>query len=178
MKDKLEPIEIEIPNNWLSSGYYVYVAEIYYENQTFLYIGQTGDNYHKTARGPLYRISGHISKLTSSKQNQIIKGLRKHLSLKSEEDLENVLSKIKYHYTFYKINDFNYSDSLEKHNKKRKETQLIEHWLIYKLQDKVKLFNNEVKTAITKANKAFFKEEYETIVNDAASILKKLGYEG
>lgn len=178
MKDKLEAIKIEIPNNWLNSGYYVYIAEIHYKKNHFLYIGQTGDNYHKTARGPLYRISGHISKLTSSKQNQIVKGLRKHLSLKNEEDLENVMSKIKYNYTFYKINNFNYGDNLEKHNKKRKETQFIEHWLIYKLQDKVILFNNEVKTAITKANKAFFKEECKTLINSANSLLKELGYEG
>src|SRR5690554_1297665 len=108
MKDKLEPIEIEIPNNWLSSGYYVYVAEIYYENQTFLYIGQTGDNYHKTARGPLYRIGGHFAKGTST-ENQIIKYFKEILLANQEVsafELEQKLKQSKIKYKFWKICDF------------------------------------------------------------------------
>ena len=94
MNNLLGPIKIKIENNWLKSGYYVYVAVIKYESKTYLYIGQTGDNHHSKARGPLFRISGHFIKTVSSDQNQIIKGFRDHIfkgKIISEEQLEIAL---------------------------------------------------------------------------------------
>ena len=178
MNGNLEKTEINIPNNWLSSGYFVYVAHINYGDKNFKYIGQTGDNKHQTARGPLYRIGGHLSKLKSSKQNQIIKGIRNNI-LKgndSHEKLEQVLSKINLKYTFWKIADFDYNDTKEEHSLKRKKTQFIEHYLIYHLHKKIDLFNQKAKTDITKNSKLFFKDKCVGLTKDANEILKELGY--
>ena len=157
----------------MNSSYFVYVACIKYGKKTFLYIGQTGDNKHQTARGPFYRIAGHLSKLKNSNQNQIIKGLRKYLEIDNNEYLEEVLTKVDINYTFWKINSFDYNDNKEQHKRKRKETQLIEHWLIYNLKDK-KIFNKEAKTEITNDNKKYFGDDWYKLVEIAEDILKEI----
>lgn len=177
MNKPLERIDIDIPNNWLNSGYYVYIAKIGFEGKTYFYIGQTGDNHHPTARGPLYRISGHISKLGSSAQNQVIKGLRKELNIDVDdrEGLEKVLSEINFTYTFWKISDFAYKDPEITKRRKRKETQFVEHLLIYKLQNKNSLFNSKVRSRISKSNQSFFQpNEINDLQSYSNKILKSL----
>ncbi len=170
--------QIHIPNQWLSPGYYVYVAHITYKQEAFLYIGQTGDNNYPVARGPLYRICGHITQQKST-QNQIIKGLQKHLSIGDDKQATaSILPYISLDYDFYKIHDFDPADHPGTHTKKRKETQFIEHWLIYQLQkNKAPLFNKSVKTAISAGNQNYFGNDYKHLETIAASILKDLKYE-
>jgi hypothetical protein len=180
MKDKLKRIDINIPNDWLQSGYFVYVAKINYRKKTFLYVGQTGDNNHPTARGPLYRISGHISKTASSDENQIIKGLRRELKIKDDDHvmLEKVLGEMDFSYSFWKISDFNYADTDDTKTNKRKQTQLIEHNVIWHLQNQFTLFNGEVKTEVSDGNRKYFsKEEIDKLLAIANDIRKGVGDE-
>jgi hypothetical protein len=54
---------LEIKGTLLQSSYGVYIVEIKHvdEPKSFLYIGQTGDSNHITARSPFYRLSAHLS---------------------------------------------------------------------------------------------------------------------
>lgn len=157
----IKPIKIPLHPEWLASGYYVYVAELIYKGKRYLYIGQTGDNNYTKARGPLYRISGHLTKGNST-QNQLIKHFRskvlsKEMNEITEEAMERALLSAQIDYTFWKVADYTFDDGSEvyitNHTVKRKSAQAIEKYLIYHLQnlDGFEVFNMRVKN-ISKVN--------------------------
>jgi hypothetical protein len=176
MNNLQEPIQIKIENNWLQSGYFVYVAVIEYEKKKYMYIGQTGDSYHPTARGPLYRISGHFIKSTSD-QNQIIQGIKKHIIgdvNASNEALEEILCKAVINYKFWKISDYAFNAPADVRERKRKATQFIEHWLNHNIRKTGEfiIFNKEAKTEISASNKIFFtdKKNVESLISKSKEI--------
>lgn len=167
-----EAIKIEIPSSWVSLGYYVYVAKMTYNSEVYYYVGQTGDNHYTTARGPLYRISGHFAKGTST-ENQVIKGI-KRVVLRNEgapaDQVENILNASSFKYLFFKVADFDG----ENHKRKRQQTQLIEQYMIFELQKSRTLFNAEVKNQITAQKWKELKEELEELTEKAKGFLKEL----
>jgi len=178
-----DSFEIEIKPNWITSAYYVYVVTIIYNENTYLYIGQTGDNNYHSARAPLYRIGGHFAKGTST-ENQIIKYFKETVLAKQEIgafELEQKLKDSKLNYKFWSICDFDPNDSKEKHTEKRMKAQAVEHYLIFKLQEDKNLtvLNSIVKEEFSKSKQKHFDEKgLSAIGNDANKILKEFGYEG
>lgn len=169
-------ISIDVPSSWLSQGYYVYVAKIVVNGQLFYYIGQTGDGHYHTARGPLYRMSGHLAKSDSSTQNQLIKGLQNNFP---NTDIETILQNTAIQYTFFKIADYDAKDTKEQHQTKRLSTLCIERLLIFRFcQQNSKVFNEAVKTARSAAMKELSDDYWAEMEEAAGQILKEVGYEG
>jgi len=179
----MNSFKITIEPDWLTSGYYLYVASIRYKNEQYAYIGQTGDNNYHAARAPLYRIGGHFAKGVST-ENQIIKYFKVKV-LEGEElkpfELEQELKKSVLDYTFFKIDDYNPLDTKEKeHKNKRIFVQAIEHYIIHHLQnrDKITVLNAKVKNQYSASKLAYYNNEIVSIEIKAINILKELGYEG
>lgn len=177
----MNSIEIKIDKNWLTSGYYVYVVSIVYDNQTYFYIGQTGDNYHQKARAPLYRIGGHFAKGTST-ENQIIKYFKTKILANeniANSEMETRLLEANISYKFWKIEDFDTSDSPDAHKNKRMKVQAVEHFLIFHLQQEEgnEVLNGTVTNEISASKQKYFKGDLSFIAEKGSFILKELGYE-
>jgi len=59
----------------LRRQYLLYIVEIVHENDSYYYVGQTGDNRYTTARPAFRRLAGHMEDLGTSTQNQIYRFL-------------------------------------------------------------------------------------------------------
>lgn len=128
-------ISIHLKPDWFEEGYYVYVYILQKANRKFYYVGMTGDRKYQTARSPFYRMCGHFSKLNSSNENQIIKGIKEKFSFKGE--VSDLLPKIKMSVHFFKLRDKINSkrrDDKKKHGENRKYAEMIESVIIQKIR--------------------------------------------
>lgn len=62
---------IEIDGVLFNDGFSVYLMELVDGDNTFYYVGMTGDHYYPSARSAFHRLGGHFDKALHSTQNQI-----------------------------------------------------------------------------------------------------------
>jgi hypothetical protein len=80
---------LKIDGRFLVPGFSIYVLEIKIasENETYFYVGMTGDNHYPSARSVLHRLAGHIDKNASSTQKQLSESLKNIFEKKKDEKL-------------------------------------------------------------------------------------------
>ena len=173
---------ITIQGKDLVSAYAVYVIIIKDEKHKYIYIGQTGDAKHLSARASFYRIAAHLG-YSKSTQNQLFNGIVNELGWNDDEQrvkrekFENWISNKTIENHSFKLNDFEYleevkdrnHDNYEHHKSLRRQTLKVETALIQKL----KLREHELNiTVLNKSNKSISKYEEGNPV--AQQILKDL----
>jgi hypothetical protein len=93
MKIAPTPVVIEIQPEWFRHAYYVYFVTLLDDDRRMVYVGMTGDRKHRMARSPFYRMAGHFNQLSTSTENQIIKGIREHCDI-SDKDQAGLVAKL------------------------------------------------------------------------------------
>ena len=82
----LQNSKITIEGKQLKSVYAVYVIELTHLNETYYYVGQTGDAHYIAARPPFNRIGGHLENTKRSTQNQLYTFIINKLAIHSPSD--------------------------------------------------------------------------------------------
>ncbi|GAK96929.1 hypothetical protein JCM19294_1238 [Nonlabens tegetincola] len=172
---------ITIQGKDLVSAYAVYVIIIKDEQHKYIYIGQTGDAKHLSARASFYRMAAHLG-YSKSTQNQLFTGIVHKLGWYNDEQrvkrekFENwILNKTIENHSF-KLNDFEYLEELKDrthdnyvhHKLMRRQTLKVETALIQELENN----NGSNLTLLNKSKKSISKYEEGNPV--AMQILKDL----
>lgn len=174
--------QITIKGSDLESTYGVYIILIKDANDkpTHYYIGQTGDAKHISASSAFYRIAAHLG-YSKSTQNQLFKGIKKHLKIKDDVENREVRKKVEawlkdktLEIHFYKTADFEFLKEGRKkhpenhsdHNDKRRVTLALETALLQELGKSTKL------VCMNKSNVTYI--EFEGKLDDAREIIKEL----
>lgn len=159
----VEPIIIDLNPEWFKPGYYVYIVRAHRDEQTFYYVGMTGDRKHLVARSPFYRMGGHFTLSESSTQNQIIKGLK---TIAKVVDVVSELQSWNFKYYAYLVEDFNKDVSAEEHKRKREIAEYTEASLIDLLRGhKYTLFNKDVRLKTDDSAKKRAQEIFKNFQN-------------
>ena len=77
---------MEISGSFLIPEFSIYLLEIIKGKKRFFYIGMTGDPFYPSARAALHRLSGHLEKTKTSKQNQLWIALRDIVGIKDPSE--------------------------------------------------------------------------------------------
>lgn len=143
-------MHIRFDANWFKANYYVYVIVVKHNNQSYYYVGQTGDRKYTAARSPFYRLWGHYNPYNSKKgtDSQLIKNLFSKGILKDKNGCSRrqIIDEAIYHKIisidthFYPIAVLE-TTAKNDHLQKRIQTESVEAALI-NLFDKEYLFNN------------------------------------
>ena len=167
--------KIEIEGNQFQKSYLVYIITIKHGNDVpFYYVGQTGDNFHLTARPAFRRLSAHLDDQGSSTQNQIYRSIITKILepkvaiekgvFKSEvkDQVSRFLTESKITMFVYPILKFDSEIDETSHKKNRQEVQKIEKDLISYIIEK---FGEEkiLNLKIPKNQKDFNTKESEDI---------------
>ena len=116
-----------IDGKYLKSSYSVYIIELTNNKNNYYYIGQTGDSNYVTARSVFRRLSGHLSDLKSSTQNQLYRFIaNKILDINPKRSFSAIQKKMIEEFLVnsiittysYKILDFNFLANKSEHKKK------------------------------------------------------------
>lgn len=171
IKNKLQ---LNYDSEWFTSRYYVYIIKIVVSNDTYYYIGQTGDRHFIAARSPFYRLWGHFNpyNLKKGTDSQLMSNLfKRNVFRKKDGDsnrltIDRALAKRDAVITaqFYPIYDFedDFTQlSKKNHKNKRVFVEQIEKGVIEGL-DATFLFNDLTKKGFN-----------EIIVSDEARHISK-----
>ncbi|WP_397298722.1 hypothetical protein [Nonlabens ulvanivorans] len=173
---------ITIQGKDLVSAYAVYVIIIRDAQHKYIYIGQTGDAKHLSARASFYRIAAHLGYSTST-QNQLFNGIVNELGWNDDEPrvkrekFENWISNKTIENHSFKLNDFEYleevkdrnHDNYDLHKSLRRQTLKVETALIQELKKRDQELNM---TLLNKSKKSISKYEEGNAV--AQQILQDL----
>ncbi len=124
-----QPVVIELKQDWFKTGYYVYAVALKYQKERYFYIGMTGDRKYVTARSPFYRMSGHFNRLTSSTENQVLKGIHDKLGI---IDISQCTGEFQITYYSYLVEPF--MEISPNHHSKRIRTEMVESALIDRIK--------------------------------------------
>lgn len=165
---------IDIKADWLKRQYSVYAIQITYQGKDYLYIGQTGDNHHVTARSAFSRLGAHVMDRSYSTENQLYRAVAKEIcqfdlkkgekfspDLKEKVEQVFIQAKIRMHvFPQFKF------ESGKNHDQKRRTVLSIEQSLIA-------LFDqNQTKYRVLNLKKS--KKQGQFIMHeDAEAIFKK-----
>lgn len=140
IKRNIKPVIIKLEKEWFRHAYYVYFVSIVKDENKMLYIGMTGDRKHKTARSPFYRMAGHFSQLSSSSENQVIKGLRKiyNIDTTNQQELVELLESCQIIYHAYPLSEFKFNIDKSEHTERRRFAEKVESFLILALKEEGK----------------------------------------
>jgi hypothetical protein len=173
----MENFKITLEGNYLKSVYCVYIIELQHQSdEPLFYIGQTGDNAHKTARPAFRRLVGHLDNLNSSTQNQIYKHIAKKLLGKRDTSLkytstekaiiEKYFSESVLTMHVYPLENFDYDSTKEEHKRKRQSAQSFEKQVIQlfiKNEKKLQLMNKQI---VSPKNNIIYMTQFKAIQKD------------
>lgn len=81
---------IEFNGELLNPSFSIYLFEIIKaKDQTYFYVGMTGDNHYPSARSILHRLGGHIDLSIKSTQSQLIIAIKALFKKKKEDHLSS-----------------------------------------------------------------------------------------
>ena len=175
--DELTYDKITIPGSALKRGFSIYVIEVKYLKDKYIYIGMTGDPYYPSARAIIHRVSGHLELNHRSTQNQLWKGLeRKGIDESKFHELT-----IDFHYfpingftplvedgfKGMKSEDIKALDGYADYQDVRKEVFKLEKYLIYESEKTLKerLLNKDISKAEKPKNYEKIIEAVDKIIN-------------
>ncbi len=131
-----------LDGNHLRLAYSVYIIQLVNGNESYFYVGQTGDSHFITARSPLGRIGGHLQARNRSKQNQLYRYIAEVIlkypardkysdyTIAEKAAINDFLSRSTVNMYSYPVIDFDYHASKEEHQIQRQKVLEFEKEVI------------------------------------------------
>lgn len=155
-------ILLELSGKHFQRQYLLYIIRLSHGDDTYFYIGQTGDNNYVTARPAFRRLAAHFEEGGRSTQNQVYRYIgREILKIKEAENRNSVFSEqtkqsieeylvesiVRMH--AYALEPFSAKSTDEEHSQKRRKATELEKHVIYTFHKNNKRLMNKTKSSLT-----------------------------